>query len=47
VLAFAGGCILIGPTTLWTVIIGLGLSLIGVFGNKLVGKKKALVEPGK
>ncbi len=40
VLAFVGGCILIGPTTLWTVIIGLGLSLIGVFGHKLTGRKK-------
>jgi TRAP-type uncharacterized transport system fused permease subunit len=45
VLAFIGGCILIGPTTPWTAIIGLALSLIGVLGNKLIGNKKALVEP--
>ncbi len=45
VFAFVGGCVLIGPTNLWTVIIGLGLSLIGLFGHKLiVGKKKAVVQ---
>ena len=44
VLAFIGGCILIGPTNIWTVIIGLGLSLIGVLGHKLIGRKKAIVE---
>ncbi|MEI9475390.1 MAG: TRAP transporter fused permease subunit [Deltaproteobacteria bacterium] len=44
VLAFIGGCILIGPTNIWTVIIGLGLSLIGVLGHKLIGKKKVIVE---
>jgi hypothetical protein len=45
VLAFIGGCILIGPTTLLTVIIGLGLSLAGVLGNKFIGNRKALVRP--
>lgn len=43
VLAFVGGCVLIGPTNLWTVVIGLGLSLIGLFGHKLlIGRKKAI-----
>ncbi|OGP62570.1 MAG: TRAP transporter [Deltaproteobacteria bacterium RBG_13_53_10] len=37
--AFVGGCILIGPTNIWTVIIGLGISLIGVFGHSVIGKK--------
>jgi TRAP transporter 4TM/12TM fusion protein len=45
VLAFAGGCILIGPTTLWTVIFGLGLSLVGVFGHKLIRKKTLPITP--
>jgi TRAP transporter 4TM/12TM fusion protein len=44
-LAFVGGCILIGPTNLWTVIIGLGLSFLGVFGRRLfIGRKKPTLQ---
>ena len=45
-LAFIGGCILIGPTNVWTVIIGLGLSLLGIFGHKILGKRRPLVQTG-
>ena len=45
VLAFVGGCILIGPTTLWTAVLGLGLSLVGVLGHKLIRKKTVLITP--
>jgi TRAP-type uncharacterized transport system fused permease subunit len=38
-LTFGGGLILIGPTNLWTVIFGLGVSILGIFGHKLLIKK--------
>jgi TRAP-type uncharacterized transport system fused permease subunit len=46
VFAFLGGCILIGPTNVWTVSVGLGLSLLGLFGHKILGKKRTLVKTG-
>jgi TRAP-type uncharacterized transport system fused permease subunit len=39
-LAFLGGLVLIGPTNLWTVMIGLGTSIFGVLGQKLFRKGK-------
>lgn len=38
IIAFAGGVILVGPTTIKTVVIGLALCLIGVWGHRLFGK---------
>jgi len=40
VLAFLGGLVLIGPTNLWTVMIGLGIGIFGVLGHKLFRKRK-------
>jgi TRAP transporter 4TM/12TM fusion protein len=34
---FLGGLFLIGPTTLWTTGFGLGLGLLGIFGNRFIG----------
>ena len=34
---FFGGLFLIGPTTLWTTVIGVGLGLLGVLGTKSFG----------
>jgi TRAP-type uncharacterized transport system fused permease subunit len=39
-LAFLGGLILIGPTNLWTVIIGLGAGIFGALGHNLIRKRK-------
>jgi TRAP-type uncharacterized transport system fused permease subunit len=40
-LAFAGGCVLIGPTTLATTGIGLGVCVLGLLGYKLLGLRAA------
>lgn len=40
VLAFLGGLVLIGPTNLWTVIIGLGTGIFGVLGHNLIRKRR-------
>jgi TRAP-type uncharacterized transport system fused permease subunit len=40
VLAFFGGLVLIGPTNLWTVIIGLGTGIFGVLGLNLIRKRR-------
>jgi TRAP-type uncharacterized transport system fused permease subunit len=40
VLAFFGGLVLIGPTNLWTVIIGLGTGIFGVLGHNLIRKRR-------
>jgi TRAP transporter 4TM/12TM fusion protein len=36
--AFVGGLVLIGPTNLWTVVIGSGASIFGVLGHRVVRK---------
>ena len=40
VLAFFGGLVLIGPTNLWTVLIGLGTGIFGVLGHNLIRKRR-------
>jgi TRAP-type uncharacterized transport system fused permease subunit len=39
-LAFFGGLALIGPTNLWTVMIGLGTGIFGVLGDNLIRKRR-------
>jgi TRAP-type uncharacterized transport system fused permease subunit len=38
-LAFLGGLALIGPTTVWTTITGLGLGMLGTMGQAMIRKR--------
>ena len=40
-LAFLGGLVLIGPSSLWTAMIGLGIGIFGVRGHILFTKRKS------